>query len=469
MQRPQLQRELSRTQREQREFLTTYRAALTQRADGTSWPRWSDTYSTATHYFEGLLTPGPRKSMRSLSRRVGLDKDQVERFVRDSPWDPEAVQDRLRCTIPKEILTPDAVLVWDDFGIAKQGKHSVGAYRQYSGVLGKTGNCQVAVNLTYAAPGKDRNADQKTWPLGTLLYLPQAWVESDEYAALRDEVHLPDTIRFQTKHDLAWTLYAKTKAAGVKARAITGDAEYGKDSELRRRLRTDNQPYVLALQPSHTRFIDPDLPLSEPGRNGVVHYPEGARCESAKQAAGRVQRWTIVAWGEGTKGPLTGRFARIRVRVTEGRVADRRATDEEGWLLLEQRRNELKAYVCWGLDEASLEELVEIAHLRWTIEQYHKEAKQILGLDRFEGRTWVGWNHHVAVVLLAYAFLATLRAQHDAKSGPLPPLAAVAQVLVEEFTAQELQREHRLTLQDARGLAKTAVRVLWGRPPKQGQ
>lgn len=464
-----LERELSRTRLRQRQFLTTYRPALTHGSDGKSWPRCDDTYSNAAHYLEALLTPGPRKSMRSLARRTGLNKDRVERFVRDSPWDPWEVQDQLRRTIPPTIRDPAAVLVWDDFGIAKQGVHSVGAYRQYSGVLGKTGNCQVAVNLTYAAPGDDRNADQKTWPLGTLLYLPQAWVESPDYADLREEVHLPDDTLFQTKHALAWTLYEKARAAGVTARAITGDAEYGRDADLRRRLRTTQQPYALGLQPSQTRFIDPDVPLADPGRNGVVHYPEATRCENAKHIAQRIPRWTTVEWGQGTKGPLTGRFARIRVRVTEESQTKRRATDEVGWLLLEQRRNELNAYVCWGLDEASLEELVEIAHLRWTIEQYHKEAKQILGLDRFEGRTWMGWNHHVAVVLLAYAFLATLRADHNPKDGPLPPLAEVAQALVEEFTAQELLRHHQLSKRQAREIARTSVRVLWGPPSNRGQ
>ncbi|MGH2652258.1 MAG: IS701 family transposase, partial [Actinomycetota bacterium] len=303
----------------------------------------------------------------------------------------------------------------------------------------------------------------------TLLYLPQEWVEGPDYADVRDEVHLPQGTRFQTKHELAWTLYEKAKAAGVTARAVTGDAEYGKNAEIRRRLRADRQPYALAVQPRHTRFIDPDAPLSEPGRNGVVHYPEGTPCESAKEIAARIPGWTTVPWGEGTKGKLTGRFARLRVRVTEESQEKRCATDEVGWLLLEDRTNELKAYVCWGLDDATLEELVEIAHLRWTIEHYHKEAKQILGLDRFEGRTWMGWNHHVAVVLLAYAFLATLRAEHDRTRGPLPALAAVAQTLVEEFTAQEIEREHRLPLPQARRFAKTAVRVLWGRPTKRGQ
>ena len=109
--------------------------------------------------------------------------------------------------------------------------------------------------------------------------------------------------------------------------------------------------------------------------------------------------------------------------------------------------------------DATLEELVHVLHQRWTIEQFHKEAKQLLGLDRFEGRSWKGWHRHVAIVLLAYAFLATLRA--DAKDGEgLPPLRQVAKVLVTEATAQEILRNHPLEKEEARGIAATSVRYL---------
>jgi SRSO17 transposase len=453
-----LQRKLSRANVERQLFLQEYQEELTHRKDGSSWSRSKDTYRVASHYLEAILTPGPRKSMRNIAKRVDIDKDRVEGFIRTSPWEPDAVQDHVRRAIPKNIRDPKAVIVIDDFGIAKQGNHSVGVQRQYSGTLGKTGNCQVAVNLTYAAPGGKRNKDQKTWPLGTELYLPQSWAEDDEFADLREEVRLPDGIRFRTKHEIALGLLEKAWAAGVKAAAIISDAEYG-GGPIRAYLRERNQPYALGINPSGQRFIDPDVPLSEPGRNGVVHYPEGTRCENAKEIAKRVARWTPIVWGEGTKGKLAGRFARVRVRATEESQAERRATQEVAWLVLEQRRNELKAYVCWGLDDATLEKLVQVLHQRWTIEQFHKEAKQLLGLDRFEGRSWKGWHRHVAIVLLAYAFLATLRA--DAKDGEgLPPLRQVAKVLVTEATAQEILRNHPLEKEEARGIAATSVRYL---------
>jgi SRSO17 transposase len=455
-----LERKLSRATVERHLFLQEFKEDITRRPGGSSWARRDDTFRTAAHYLEGLLTPGPRKNMRSLAKRADIDKDRVERFIRESPWEPEAVQQHLRRHIPRSIADPKAVFVIDDFGIAKQGVNSVGVARQYSGTLGKTGNCQVAVNLTYAAPGsKKRNADQRTWPLGTELYLPQAWVESPEYAERREAVRLPEGTAFRTKHEIAHGLLEKAWAAGVAASAVVSDAEYGGDASLRALLRARGVPYIMGIQPSHTRFIDPGVELETRGRAGAVHYPEGTPDETARQIAGRLEQWRTISWGKGTKGPLRGVFARLRVRVTERTTPARRATEEVGWLLLERRGGELKAYLCWGFDDAPLNELARVAHLRWTIEQYHKEAKQLLGMDRFEGRTWRGWHRHMAIVLLAYAFLATLRAEMGGRQ-PLPPLRQVARVLVTEATAQEILRNHRMGKDQARSVAKTSVRYL---------
>lgn len=155
--------------------------------------------------------------------------------------------------------------------------------------------------------------------------------------------------------------------------------------------------------------------------------------------------------------PIPGDFAR-KVRIVTGGKEQRAVTDELGWPLLEKRSNELKTYVCWGLDDADLETLVAYAHLRWTIEQFHREAKQILGLDRFEGRTWRGWHHHVTMVLLAYAFLATLRG--TGRKRELPTIPAVVRALVIEKETQDLVREEGLPPAKTRRLAERAIRVL---------
>lgn len=115
--------------------------------------------------------------MQSVSARMMIDEDRIERFVRESPWEYEDVQRHLIAHIPESIRSPRATLIVDDVGLVKQGRHSVGVHRQYSGALGKVGNCQVAVDIVYASPGKVRNADQRTWPLGMRLYLPKEWAK----------------------------------------------------------------------------------------------------------------------------------------------------------------------------------------------------------------------------------------------------------------------------------------------------
>lgn len=458
-------REAGRVELQARQFLRTAKDLFTTRPDGTRWTRWKNTWSTANAYFTGLLVPGI-KNMDRVAQTVDVPVGQIEAFVRESPWDARPLQAWLVNQVPPTIRSSKAVIVVDDFGLIKQGKHSVGVYRQYSGALGKTGNCQVAVNVTYAAPAT-RNKDQKTWPLGTELYLPQAWVEDAAYADLRHEVHLPKATRFQTKQQIAWSMLQRAYDAGLEHAATIGDAEYGRDGHLRRLLRQRGEPYVLGIQPTQTRLIDADEPLEAPGPAVGAHqgggyprtaprYDETVQPETPKQISQRTINWKRVEWARGTKEPLVGRFARLRVRVTDGDKRDRHATDEVGWLLLEQRSNELKAYLCWGLDDATLDDLVEIAHLRWTIEQFHREAKGYLGVDRFEGRTWQGWNHHVTMVLLAYAFLSRLRAQEPARTRPTFPQTAreVGTALI----MLQMMRDEGLRKDKARKLAEMVVR-----------
>lgn len=442
---------------EPKRFLTTYHEDFSHRVDGRSWPRSKNAIKTAHHYTEALLSlpEGTRKNMQRLANSVDVPEDQLEQFVRESPWDHNALQEHLANNVPVTIRSPKAGLVTDDYGIEKQGKHSVGTQRQYSGTLGKTGNCQVAVNLVYVAPGEKRNADQKTWPLGTQLYLPESWA-SDK--ARRREAHVPKDVRFRTKPEVALEMI--DRARHVEHAFIGGDADYGTNGDFRSQLRAWKEPYALGINPSSVLVADASVEVIPPhGQTKHLTFPEGTRVDRVHGLFARA-KWQWVEWGEGTKGDLGGFFHRERVRVA-GPQENRWATDEVDWLLLEKRKNEkgeweFKAYLCWGLDDDSLEDLVEKAHLRWTIEQFHKEAKQLLGLDRFEGRTWPGWHHHASMVLLAYAFISQLRAGQG--RGPLPSLPATARAVQWEMATQALMKEHRLKRAEARAYAATVLR-----------
>jgi SRSO17 transposase len=338
------------------------------------------------------------------------------------------------------------MLLFDDVDFRKKGDHSVGVARQYAGSIGKIDNCQVAVDLVLAVPGEARNADQVTWPLGMELYVPRPWIEEDSYADRRDEVGLPEDIEFRTKPEIVLELLERARAADVPHACIGADAGYGDDGELRKQLREWKESYILGVTPSELRVIPAETPIEPPGPTAGpgrprIHprYPEDVDAVSPSEIADDVTEWMEVTWSEGTKGSLSGRFYRERVRVVSN-TQQRWVSDEEGWLLVENRGEEIKAWLCWGVDEWSLEELVEYAHLRWPIEQFHRDAKQVIGMDQFEGRTWTGWNHHASVVLLTYAFLVTERAAQGADARR-PPISQVARAMNHEMVARTVEEE----------------------------
>jgi len=148
-------------------------------------------------------------------------------------------------------------------------------------------------------------------------------------------------------------------------------------------------------------------------------------------------------------------------------VHERRVFDEVGWLLLQKEQpaeeeSSIKAWICWGLDDATLEELVSWAHVRWTIEQFHKESKEVLGADKFQGRSWNGLHHHLAVVMLAHAFIAEQRLRTGTDGTGLESFKQVARRLVLEVATQRLIDRHRFSREKASEVAEDMIKGFSG-------
>ncbi len=60
---------------------------------------------------------------------------------------------------------------------------------------------------------------------------------------------------------------------------------------------------------------------------------------------------------------------------------------------------------------ATLEKLVEYTHRRYWVEQFHEEAKTLLGWDQYQGRLWTGFHRNTILVMLSYSFLVWLEWQ----------------------------------------------------------
>lgn len=463
-------RALAHSQTDAMAFLQSFKPAFTTRSNGLSWPNHERTWWNASKYIRGLLRPGDN-TVTDIADNVSTEQEQLERFVRESPWEHAEVERHLHEQVPADMQGEDAILIVDAMPIPKRGTRSVGAARQWCSVLGKVENCQVTVNTILSRPGKQANADQVTWPLAMRLFLSKKWVgdeaaaydsakERRRYAELREATGVPEDVEYRPKHAIALEQVERAVAAGIEHDCVVGDIGFGRPKAFREGLRGLDEPYALEVEPAKVNFVPEETEILEPGgQRKHPAYPEDVAAKTAKEIAEDIeaaQEWTEIAWNEGTKETLSGEFYRTRVRVVE-KAAYRWVSAETGWLLLKKNHGTeddenadngevrgLKAWICWGLDERSLDELVDRSQLRWTIERFHQDNKDELGAGEYQGRTWTGFHHHLAAVMLGHAFIAERRLERGIGREDLPSFQQVVRDVVRENATQELLAEHDL-------------------------
>jgi len=352
-------------------------------------------------YVRGLLLDGERKSIEPMAARLPEGNVQaMQQLIGQSPWSWAPVWQRLAQRMTAE-LTPDAVWVVDDTGFPKQGHHSVGVARQYSGTLGKTANCQVAVSL-------HQMAGEESTILDWRLYLPESWTQDPERRAAAG---IPAEVKFQTKWELALELIDEARKWGLRCGVVLTDAGYGEVTEFRQGLEARQLPYAVGIPATLGVWAKPPrlrkLQARGRGRPPSVYHYDGQRPCAVGEVAQKARGWKQVRWREGTKGWLASRFYACRVRPSHG-FHEGQPPHREVWLLVEWPPGEkepTKYFLCDLPEHYSLRRLVRIVKGRGKIEQDYQQLKEELGLDHYEGRHWNGWHHHVTLVMLAHAFL----------------------------------------------------------------
>src|SRR3954452_3427427 len=290
-------------------------------------------------YCRGLLLPGERKSVEPIAAvtapaRVSAKHQSLLHFVANAPWLDERVLSRIQELTLPIIEGSGAIEAWiiDDTGFPKKGRHSVGVARQYCGQLGKQDNCQVAVSLSLANHAA-------SLPIAWRLYLPVEWTaDADRRAA----AGIPETIGFLTKPQIALEQIRAACAAGVPRGVVLMDAGYGTNTRLREEIGALGLSYVAGIPPQ-TSFWPPGMsprpPLQWTGRgrppklmrHDSEHRPVNVKALALDLPAAS---WQVISWREGTAGPLTSRFARVRVRAAHHDEWRAEPRDEE-WLLIE--------------------------------------------------------------------------------------------------------------------------------------
>ena len=377
-------------------------------------------------YVDGLLGDSARKSMSAMLARVTepTSYQAFQHFITHAPWDADVVWRRLRAVAPERT----GILILDETSFPKSGTHSVGVARQYCGAVGKVANCQVAVTAALWT-------GQRAWPMGALLYLPDAWMTDPPRRAA---AQIPPAVMFQEKWRLALTLVRQTRAAGLTLTAVVADAEYGDNSTVRQTLHRLRLPYALGISPTLTVFrgtptlrIDRTQPSPRNHREG---WPDQeAVSVRALSDALAPRAWRRVTWRNGTNPPWTADFAAMRVTpATDWR---HRRLAPEIWLLCERGlgpTGRRKHYFVSLPASARLTPIVRLAHQRWAIEQHYQDFKSELGLDHFEGRSYPGWQHHMVISAVAFAFLQAERMRR--RDGPALTFPQARAFVQEIFT-----------------------------------
>src|SRR6266545_792676 len=317
-------------------------------------------------YAFGLFGDAERKSVEPIAARACADPAKTDalhqrlcHFMVDSDWSDRDVRlVAAHCAL--DALTkrqPIENWIIDDSGWLKQGKHSVGVQRQYTGSAGKITNCQIGVSLTLATRSE---------------HLPIDFIKR----AVADE--LPPGV-------------------------VLTDSAYGTNTWFREQIRQLNLHYAVAVD----RTLKVWCLDAIKRRSGDALSIADVAAQLPRKAFRRC------TWRIGTKQPLRARFARLRVVPfhDDGIVPAER---EDVWLVIEWPDGEpapTKFYLSSLPRKTSLRRLVRTIKDRWRVERTYEDLKGELGLDHYEGRRFPGWHHHISVVLCCYAFIIAERAQ----------------------------------------------------------
>jgi SRSO17 transposase len=343
----------------------------------------------------------------------------MQAFLAESPWSIAPVLAQHEHLLALSLGDAhDGVFLIDESGMPKQGQHSAGVAHQYCGALGKVCCSQVGVFVGYAS--------RKGYTLvGGQLFVPQDWF-GEKMAALRVQVGLPSDLTFLTKPQIAIELLQAIAARGVLlGRWVAADALYGNSPPFRDAVAALDKWYFTEV--SCDQLIWRRTPaLIVPAWSGKGRKPSKQRLKTPSNAAYRVDEllwrlpktaWTRTTIKEGSKGPIVCDLAFIRVNEARDGLPGPRQ-----WLIIRRNLDDptvVSFYLSNAPETLETMHLARMCGMRWPIELTFEVGKDELGMDQYETRGWLGWHHHMVLVMLAHHFLVWVRQQLQEKAPAL--------------------------------------------------
>jgi SRSO17 transposase len=376
----------------------------------------------AQSYVVGLMMDGDRKSVEPMSEKVHASERGMQRLLTKVRWDIDGAFGQYRRRMLAETADPYGVLVVDDTGFPKKGRHSVCVARQYCGSRGKIDNCQIGVSLTYVGQGF-------AWPYAMDLFVPQSWdnLEDPECVKMRRETYMPADVHYRKKWQMALDMIDKGTAERVPYRAVVADGWYGNIMDFRHGLDDRQIKYVVGVYSDTQVFLESPVfvqPDDKKKRGRKKKYPQLIEKNPLPVKVSELGK--CVANGDWERleirrdsldKPLVIEAVSRRVSPSQG--YRKGGVHEEVWLIIERRGKdgggyELRYFFSNMPQDMPTLEMVRLFHERFWIELGYQQLKEELGLDHHEGRSWTGWHRHVLLVILAFGYL-TLQSIEEKK------------------------------------------------------
>ncbi|MFD5513746.1 IS701 family transposase [Streptomyces sp. NPDC127051] len=342
-----------------------------------------DLRGNARAYVKALLGPVDRKNSWQIAVHAGyVTPDRVKDLLRRTRWSWSGLRDGVRAFVVEHLGDPQAVLVLDETAFLKKGTKSAGVARQYAGITGQVENCQVAVFAAYVTPAGRALID-------FALYLGKTWA-GDAERCREAGVPADRAKAVVTRAELGRRLVERTRCVGVPFARVAADSLYGQDRGLRSALERRGKGYVMAVPCDETVITAGTGPVRVDALAAGVPLVFERRSCGAGPKGERYYDWALaeVVWPSDAGPARRGWQHLLLVR--------RSVTDPSG----------LAFFAVHARESTALSAIVNVAGMRWGVEDCFETAKSDCGLDQYEVRHWEPWHRHIALALAAFAFLA---------------------------------------------------------------
>jgi SRSO17 transposase len=369
------------------------------------------------YYTIGQFSQMERKSIEPMALNVeGAKVRAIQRFISEAAWDDEKMMDIYRCMVNDDMGDENGVLIIDESGFKKKGNDSAGVYKQYCGNIGKVDNCQVGVFAAYASPHGYSLLDKE-------LFVPEIWF-TDEYKKRREKCKFPADLSFKTKPQLAARMVEDIiEQNTIPVKYVVADSIYGNSPDFVEQLeKHTGKTYFLGVS-SETRCwlrmpatIEKEYKYRSEIRQKQVLKPGEKKPVTLKDFARSINDffWYRRKVSEGTKGPIEYEFSKRRVVLAKNGLPTK-----EVWLVMKRTIGPSPSYSFFVSNapvSSRLGLFVWLSGVRWPIEQCFEEGKSELGMDHYEVRKYLGWNHHMLISMLSHFFLWHIKIKLGKKS-----------------------------------------------------